>query len=88
MSAGHEHGSESCRELFAQLSEYIDGELDPGLCTGIEEHMEDCPPCQAFLESLRRTVDLTRTLPREEIPEDMARELIESFRKARESGEI
>ena len=31
--------------------------------------MSDCPPCVAFLESLRRTVDLTRGLPAPELPE-------------------
>ena len=71
--------------MFARLSEYLDGELDPEICTGIEDHMEDCPPCQAFLESLRRTVDLARELPEHEIPEEMIRELVEAHRKARES---
>ena len=73
--------------MFARLSEYLDEELDPEICTGIEDHMEDCPPCQAFLESLRRTVNLTRELPEHELPEGMARDFIDSYRKARENGE-
>jgi len=74
--------------MFARLSEYIDGELDPAICTGIEDHVGDCPPCQAFLESLRRTVNLTRDLPDHELPEEMARDFIEAYRKVRESGDV
>jgi anti-sigma factor RsiW len=84
----HGRGSESCREMFARLSEYLDGELDPEICSGIEDHMGDCPPCQAFLESLRRTVNLVRDLPDQELPEELARDFIETYRKARESGEV
>jgi len=73
--------------MFSRLSEYLDGELDPEICTGIDDHMADCPPCQAFLQSLRRTVDLTRDLPDQEIPDDMVRELVEAYRKTRQSGE-
>lgn len=81
MSAGHGRDSASCREMFARLSEYLDGELDAEVCSGIDDHMEDCPPCQAFLESLRRTVDLSRELPDRELPEEMVRELVEAYKK-------
>ncbi len=83
MSATHAPGSRGCREVFALLSEYLDGEIDPTVCTGFEEHMDDCSPCQAFLESLRRTVDLARSLPDQELPEELKQELIEVYRKAR-----
>ena len=76
----------ACREMFARLSEYLDGELDPEICSRIELHMDDCPPCQAFLEPLRRTVDLARDLPEHELPEAITRELVEAYRKTRESG--
>lgn len=81
MSAGHGSDSASCREMFARLSEYLDGELDAEACSGIDEHMEECPPCVAFLESLRRTVGLSRELPDQEIPEEMVREVVEAYKK-------
>lgn len=85
MSAAHAPGSRGCREVFARLSEYLDGEIDPAVCAGFEAHMDDCPPCQAFLESLRRTVDLTRSLPDRELPEELRRELIAAYREARDA---
>jgi len=42
------------------LSEYLDEELPPASCAEILEHMKDCPPCITFLESLRKSIELTR----------------------------
>ena len=41
----------------ARLSGYIDGELQPGEQTRVEEHLRWCPDCRRLLDSLRRTVD-------------------------------
>lgn len=60
MSHDTSHGHENCREIFAGLSAYLDGELTPEARRELEEHMCGCPPCVEFLESLRRTVDLCR----------------------------
>lgn len=53
----HKHGLE-CKEIFAQLSAYIDAELPNATCEEIQAHIADCPPCVEFVNSLRRTVDL------------------------------
>lgn len=71
----HDAESASCRELFARLSEYIDGELDASLCSGVETHMGDCAPCRDFLESLRRTVRLVESIPRAGLDEAAREEL-------------
>jgi RNA polymerase sigma-70 factor (ECF subfamily) len=49
-----------CKELFAELSEYLDGALDDRLCEELEKHMDGCQPCQAFLNSLKQTVEQCR----------------------------
>jgi anti-sigma factor RsiW len=57
----HEHGKDpACLEIFARLSEYIDGELPPEDCACIEQHIADCPPCVLFLKQLRESVDAAR----------------------------
>ncbi|MDX2033990.1 MAG: zf-HC2 domain-containing protein [Blastocatellia bacterium] len=50
-----------CREMFARLSEYLDGELDEDLCQCFDSHMRDCEPCLAFLATLKKTVELCRS---------------------------
>lgn len=66
---------ESCQEMFARLSEYIDGELPDDICIRIERHMGDCAPCERFLESLRRTVRLVESDSGDAIPDEIRREL-------------
>ncbi len=54
------HPSESnspCREIFAALSAYLDGELRVRDCRELEQHLQGCPPCLAYLESLKTTVE-------------------------------
>ena len=81
MSHPHDHGSSECGEIFKRLSEYIDGELDADLCSSLEAHMEGCEPCQAFLESLRRTVKLVGDQRRPEIPPEVVRAVRAALRK-------
>lgn len=49
-----------CKKLFAELSNYLDQQLDDSLCDQIEQHMDGCSPCQVFLASLERTVEQCR----------------------------
>jgi RNA polymerase sigma-70 factor (ECF subfamily) len=54
--------SAQCRELFAMLSEYLDGRLKPATCEQIEAHMNGCPNCVAFLNDLRASIDRCRSM--------------------------
>jgi RNA polymerase sigma-70 factor, ECF subfamily len=46
-----------CRELFANLSEYLDDRLEPVTCEQMSKHIEDCPSCVAFLHNIRTAID-------------------------------
>jgi RNA polymerase sigma-70 factor (ECF subfamily) len=58
-----------CRELFLNLSEYLDGRVEPRTCDQMREHIEACPACVAFLRDLRGAIDRCRSL---ELPCDPA----------------
>lgn len=47
---------ERCREVRAQMSDYLDGELDSRAAAGVERHVRWCPNCRRMLGNLRRTV--------------------------------
>jgi RNA polymerase sigma-70 factor (ECF subfamily) len=51
-----------CRELFLNLSEYLDGRVEPRTCDQMREHIEACPACVAFLRDLRGAIDRCRSL--------------------------
>jgi RNA polymerase sigma-70 factor, ECF subfamily len=52
----------ACRELFANLSEYLDERVEPRTCDEIRRHMEGCPSCIAFLRDLRGAIDRCRAM--------------------------
>ena len=64
-----EQRPQECRELFAGLSEYLDGRMEPRTCEEMREHIEACPACVAFLRDLRHAIDRCRSL---EVPCDPA----------------
>jgi hypothetical protein len=49
-----------CRQLFALLSDYLDGRLETPQCDELERHIHRCDPCQEFLVSLKSTVEACR----------------------------
>lgn len=53
---------EDCRTLFANLSEYLDGRMEPATCEQMRGHIEACPSCVAFLHDLRSAIDRCRSL--------------------------
>jgi RNA polymerase sigma-70 factor, ECF subfamily len=54
-----------CKEMFAELSNYLDDELDDSLCEELEKHMDGCEPCKAFLSSLENSIQQCRKAPNE-----------------------
>ena len=50
----------SCKDMLTDLSDYIDGSAEEALCQEIEQHMEDCPDCQIFVDTLEKTIYLYR----------------------------
>ena len=58
----------SCREVWREITNFIDGDLDPELRKVIEAHLEQCRHCTALLDSTRNIILLiaderTFTLP-------------------------
>jgi RNA polymerase sigma-70 factor (ECF subfamily) len=54
-----------CKEMFAELSDYLDDQLDDSLCEELEAHLGGCEPCQAFLSSLETIIKKLRKSPNE-----------------------
>ena len=50
----------------------------------LEIHLEMCPPCVAFVNTYKGTVDVARRLLVEEIPPELTQRLIEFLRREKE----
>ncbi len=49
-----------CKQIFAMLSQYLDGELPARNCRELERHLKHCKPCLAYLETLKTTIEACR----------------------------
>ena len=74
-----------CKEMFAELSNYLDDELDDSLCEELEKHMDGCEPCKAFLSSLEDSIQQCRKAPNESpdprIAARLRRELLSEYQR-------
>jgi RNA polymerase sigma-70 factor (ECF subfamily) len=64
-----------CKAMFAELSNYLDEQLDDSLCEELERHLNGCEPCKVFLSSLEATIKQCRKLPAENPNREKATEL-------------
>ena len=57
-----------CDELLQQLNEYVDGNVDPGICAELEKHLAGCNPCQVVVDNIRQTITLYKDGKPYELP--------------------
>lgn len=74
----------SCRELVELVSAYLDGELDVVDRRRFDDHLADCDGCRTYLDQVRRTVALTRSLRADDIDPAMLGHLTAAFRDWRD----
>lgn len=55
----------NCKHVWAQISDYIEGDVAPELREAIEEHLAHCPHCAAVLDSTRNILILIADDPPE-----------------------
>jgi len=48
----------SCEHVWREVSNYLDGEVDPALHAAVEEHVRGCKRCAAVLDGTRNVVQL------------------------------
>jgi len=73
----------SCKAMFAELSNYLDEQLDDSMCERLERHMQGCEPCQAFLATLESAIDQLRHTPADQprapLAAKLRRDLLSQF---------
>ena len=68
-----------CKECLELLHDYIEGELSAEIHASFEDHFEDCPPCIAFLNTYKATIQMSQTtLKSNDIP-DIVKERLKEF---------
>ncbi|MBI5806332.1 zf-HC2 domain-containing protein [candidate division TA06 bacterium] len=69
-----------CRGMGTVFSQYLDKELAQQVCRKLEKHLKDCPDCQTYFDTLKKTVTLYRGLGPQKVPADAQRRLYKVIR--------
>ncbi len=48
----------NCEHVWSEISNYLEGEVDPALRTAMEEHLKRCKHCTAVLDGTRNLVQI------------------------------
>jgi anti-sigma factor RsiW len=78
----------NCREFVDFLMSYLDGELDAEAHRVFESHLDGCPPCLAYLEDYKKTVELGKCACKDgtgPVPEDAPDDLVAAILEARKA---
>jgi anti-sigma factor RsiW len=70
----------ACRELVEIVADYLDNALPPRDRADFEAHLEECEPCNAYLDQLRQTTRLIGRAPGEPLPDELEDRLLDVFR--------
>jgi anti-sigma factor RsiW len=79
-----------CEEVITFLWAYLAGELPPEKVFEFERHLSVCPSCVNYIETYKKTVELSRGtfqpesrgVEAEEMPEDLMRAVLAARRGA------
>jgi anti-sigma factor RsiW len=48
----------NCQGLIHELTEYLDGALDPVALAELEQHLGKCKKCRIIVDTTRKTIDI------------------------------
>ncbi len=57
-----------CSNVYRHICDNLDQRLGTRRCREIRQHIGVCPDCRAYLASLKRTVELYRSIPPPRLP--------------------
>lgn len=69
----------SCRQVYQHICDHLDEDLSSARCRQIRHHLEECPDCKAYLDSLKKTIVLYRAAPVPAIPPVVHRALAKAI---------
>lgn len=59
----------TCEDLLAQISAYLDGDLNAATCERIEQHAQTCPECARVIADFRATTGICRKAAEAPLPD-------------------
>jgi hypothetical protein len=76
----------TCKDVIGLMLDYLEEALTPEALEGFGEHLRECRPCVAYLNTYKRTRDLTGQVARVPMPEEMKTRLRELLTRQLSQG--
>ena len=73
----------NCVDVAEHICENLDYKLNSRKCREIKNHLEDCPNCSAYLDSLKKTVKLYRMVRNPRVPSSSRAKLYKVLKLSR-----
>ena len=70
-----------CEDLLQAMNDYVDGNVDPGICEQFEQHLSGCNPCQVVVDNIRKTITLYKSGQPYEMPAEFHQRLRAAIRE-------
>jgi anti-sigma factor RsiW len=71
----------NCKGVIRELSNYIDGDLDPVLKLELERHLEHCEDCTMIVDQTRKTIQIFSGSEPVQLPADVKSRLHAALHK-------
>jgi len=61
-----------CCRILEKICEILCEDINAELCDEIKKHLESCPRCSAYVDSIKKTITLVKNIEAEdEVPRDI-----------------
>ena len=70
----------SCLEVWREISNYLDGDVDPEMRARMEAHFKVCAHCTAILDGTRNVVKLVADGVEYQMPEGFSKRLYDKIK--------
>lgn len=68
-----------CDSVCMHICDNLDEDINSPRCRAIRAHLEECPSCRAYLDSMKKTITLFRAMPDPPVPAVTHRELFKTI---------
>ena len=70
-----------CKDVIREISEYLNGNVDPGLVAELQHHLEKCEDCRIVVDTTKKTIDVYCNSEPAPLAEDVRERLHAALRK-------
>lgn len=77
----------TCKEFLKELTDYLDGAIEPNVRAELEEHMHWCHDCYVVLNTTQTTIQIYRNSEVYDLPDNLRSKLRDAIMsKCKESN--